>query len=365
MHAGLTTMPLTLRDNFSLRLFFVASKNVLFVLPVMHGAAVSAALSTIHPFGLTFKRTRRRYNWKCTRSKLVKTFGRKGSVVSGFEGRSQKDPGSRDTSRRFRPTALLVLGVLLVTGLGITLYLNRARNKALEQEIAGLRLRMEEVAGKAESASSRATAAEENARRAATLRERAESSRDAAEAEAKHALEKADQAGRQADAAEREKAEALAEAERVRKEREDEMIRLQEALGKIAETRRTAMGLVMNLDSNAIQFEFDKATLLPANRELLSRIAGILLTSKGYHMTVYGHTDDIGSEAYNQELSERRAQAVRDYLVEAGISQEIIATKAFGKTKPLVEGKTPAARAKNRRVELEIVDTILNFTLPK
>lgn len=66
------------------------------------------------------------------------------------------------------------------------------------------------------------------------------------------------------------------------------MIRLQEALGKIAETRRTAMGLVMNLDSNAIQFEFDKATLLPANRELLSRIARILLTSKGYYITVYG-----------------------------------------------------------------------------
>ena len=101
------------------------------------------------------------------------------------------------------------------------------------------------------------------------------------------------------------------------------------------------------------------------NRELLSRIAGVLLTSKEYHITVYGHTDDIGSEAYNQELSERRAQAVRDYMIEAGISQEIIATKAFGKTKPLVEGKTPDSRAKNRRVELEIVDTILNFTLPK
>ena len=82
-------------------------------------------------------------------------------------------------------------------------------------------------------------------------------------------------------------------------------------------------------------------------------------------MTVYGHTDDVGSQAYNQELSEKRARAVRDYLVEAGIGQEIITTKGFGKTKPLVPGTTPEARAKNRRVEVEIVDTILNYNFPK
>ena len=157
----------------------------------------------------------------------------------------------------------------------------------------------------------------------------------------------------------------MQEAERIRKEREEELNRLQEALQKIAETRRTAMGLVMNLDSNAIQFEFNKAVLLSMNRELLSRIAGILLTSKGYSIKVHGHTDDVGSDAYNQELSERRAQAVRDYLVEAGIGAQIITTKGYGKSKPLVTAKTPEARAKNRRVEVEIVDTILNFNPPK
>ena len=155
------------------------------------------------------------------------------------------------------------------------------------------------------------------------------------------------------------------EAARIRKEREEELNRLQEALQKIAETRRTAMGLVMNLDSNAIQFEFNKAVLLSMNRELLSRIAGILLTSKGYSIKVHGHTDDVGSDAYNQELSERRAQAVRDYLVEAGISPTIVTTKGYGKSKPLVTAKTSEARAKNRRVEVEIVDTILNFNPPK
>ena len=63
-----------------------------------------------------------------------------------------------------------------------------------------------------------------------------------------------------------------------------------------------------------MKFEFDKAFLRPQDKELLSRIAGILLTSHDYTISVNGHTDDVGSDAYNQRLSQRRAQAVRDYL---------------------------------------------------
>jgi len=285
--------------------------------------------------------------------------------MPGFGQRSHKGPETPGGSRHIRPWVFVALGVVLVAGLGISLYVNRTRSKALQQEVAGLRQRMEEIDNKAEAARTRATEAEQSARQSAIAKDQAENKREAAEAEAKEASERAEEAKQRAAAADQEKQAAVAETERIRKEREEELGRLQEALEKIAETRRTAMGLVMNLDSNAIQFEFNKAAVLSANRELLSRIAGILLTSKGYRITVYGHTDDVGSKAYNRELSERRAQAVRDYLVEAGIGREIIATKGFGKTKPLVARKTPEARAKNRRVELEIVDTILNFHLPK
>jgi outer membrane protein OmpA-like peptidoglycan-associated protein len=278
--------------------------------------------------------------------------------MPGFGEKSQKQQKPPSGPHHIRPWVFIALGVVLAAGLGISLYVNRIRSKALQHEVAGLRQRMEEIDSKAEAARTRATAAEESARQAAISKDQAESKKAAAEAEAA-------QAKQLAVAAEQEKQAAVAEAERIRKEREEELGRLQEALQKIAETRRTAMGLVMNLDSNAIQFEFNKAVLLSMNRELLSRIAGILLTSKGYSITVYGHTDDVGSEAYNQELSEKRARAVRDYLVEAGIGREIIATKGFGKTKPLVAGTTPEARAKNRRVEVEIVDTILNFDLRK
>jgi len=282
--------------------------------------------------------------------------------LPSFGEKSQKPPGG---SRHLRRWVFVALGLVLVGALGISLYLSRTRSKALQQELAGLRRRVEEVDNKAEAARTRATEAEQSARQAATAKDQAESKKEAAEAEAKLASQKADEAQQRASVAEKEKQEAVQEAERIRKEREEELNRLQEALQKIAETRRTAMGLVMNLDSNAIQFEFNKAVLLSMNRELLSRIAGILLTSKGYSIKVHGHTDDVGSDAYNRELSERRAQAVRDYLVEAGISSTIITTKGYGKSKPLVTAKTPEARAKNRRVEVEIVDTILNFNPPK
>jgi outer membrane protein OmpA-like peptidoglycan-associated protein len=264
----------------------------------------------------------------------------------------------------FRLGVLLAIAIVTAIGMGISLYLNHTRSRRMQQEMAALRQRMDEVAGKAESARSQAVAAEQSARQSATARKASEHAKEEAETQAKQAQERAEQASERAEVAQKEKEQLVAEAQRAKKEREDELLRLQEALEKIVETRRTAMGLVMNLDSNAIQFEFDRATLQPENRELLSRIAGILLTSKGYQITVYGHTDDVGSDAYNLELSGRRAQTVRNYLVEAGVSPEIITTKGYGKSKPLVEGKTAEARAKNRRVEIAIVDTILDFNQP-
>ena len=152
-----------------------------------------------------------------------------------------------------------------------------------------------------------------------------------------------------------------AEAERVRREAEAELNRLEDALGKIADTRRTALGVVMNLGEDALKFDFDKSDLRPENKELLSRIAGILMTSSDYTVSVNGHTDDVGSDNYNIGLSERRATAVRDYLVEAGIEPAILTVEGFGKSQPLVKGTSDEARAKNRRVELGIVNTRIKY----
>src|SRR5207253_10070179 len=67
-------------------------------------------------------------------------------------------------------------------------------------------------------------------------------------------------------------------------------------------------------------------------RSILNRIAGILMTLKGYTIAVYGYTDDIGTQTYNLQLSQRRAEAVRDFLMQTGISPTIMSTKGFGKS---------------------------------
>jgi len=119
------------------------------------------------------------------------------------------------------------------------------------------------------------------------------------------------------------------------------------------------MGLVMTLDSKSVRFDFDKAYVKPEYRDMLNRIAGILMTLKGYTIAVYGYTDDIGTQTYNLQLSQRRAEAVRDFLAQAGISPTIMTTKGFGKSNPRVPSDSEQARAANRRVEIGIVDSRL------
>ena len=152
-----------------------------------------------------------------------------------------------------------------------------------------------------------------------------------------------------------------AELERVRRRRQEELDRMQRAMNRIAPTTRTDTGMVMQLGSDAFRFDFDSAVLKPGNRETLSRIAGVLLASEGYSLFIDGYTDDVGTDDYNRGLSERRAASVRDYLVNAGIPPEIIRVQGFGKSNPLAPGKTSQAREKNRRVEIGIVDTIINY----
>jgi outer membrane protein OmpA-like peptidoglycan-associated protein len=147
----------------------------------------------------------------------------------------------------------------------------------------------------------------------------------------------------------------------MRKEREAELDRMQQALNKVVETRRTANGMVISLPNSVFRFEFDKADLSQHNREILSRIAGILLASKAYGISIFGYTDDVGSPEYNKELSLRRAASVKDYLVQAGIDPGIINVKGYGATSPLAEGDSSASRAKNRRVEIALTDSSVRF----
>lgn len=150
-------------------------------------------------------------------------------------------------------------------------------------------------------------------------------------------------------------------AKRLRRQRIAELDRMRDVLGLIAETDRTPLGMVVRLSEDSFLFDFDSAELRPENREILSRIAGVMLASYGFKAYVYGHTDDQGDASYNMDLSERRADSVRDYLVETGIPGDIVESKGFGKSSPRVEGTSSAARRRNRRVEIGIVDTVIEY----
>ncbi len=276
-----------------------------------------------------------------------------------------------------------------IAALGILGYLFMTRLTELSEQVNDVNQQLdhamkqlEEVAEKSEAASTRASQAEESAQEAARGRLQAEAAQVAAEEMAGLAREEAEEAkqdtqfaqeeaqlaqeearlGREEASLAREEAQrAQEEQERLRRERDEELDRLHTAFNQIVATRRTALGVVLSLGSDSMQFDFDEATLRPENRELLSKIVGILLTSRNYGIYVYGHTDSVGSEEYNLDLSERRAQTVREYLTENGIDPQIITSKGFGKSRPIVPGTSAEAQAQNRRVEIGVVDTVISY----
>lgn len=107
-------------------------------------------------------------------------------------------------------------------------------------------------------------------------------------------------------------------------------------------------------------FDFDKSVLKPEGRakldDLVSKIRDVNLEV----IIAVGHTDSVGSDAYNQRLSVRRAEAVKAYLVTKGIERNRVYTEGKGEKQPVADNKTAAGRAKNRRVEIEVVGTRAN-----
>jgi OOP family OmpA-OmpF porin len=107
-------------------------------------------------------------------------------------------------------------------------------------------------------------------------------------------------------------------------------------------------------------FDFDKSVLKPAGKAKLDDLVGKV---KGINLEVIiavGHTDSVGSDAYNQKLSVRRAESVKAYLVSKGIEKNRIYTEGKGEKQPVADNKTKEGRAKNRRVEIEVVGTRAN-----
>lgn len=190
--------------------------------------------------------------------------------------------------------------------------------------------------------------------RAALERERQEADQrrltaEAAQTEAERARMQAEQARVEA---ERARTEAESATERLSRERAELREKLQQQLNLILETRESARGLIVNMSD--VLFDTGSATLKPGAREKLARVAGVLLAYPGLEIDVEGHTDSVGGDTYNQQLSERRAESVRAYLVRQGIPPDAIDAAGFGEVRPVVTNDTAAGRQQNRRVELVV-----------
>jgi outer membrane protein OmpA-like peptidoglycan-associated protein len=187
--------------------------------------------------------------------------------------------------------------------------------------------------------------------------------REKAEAEAARAAAVTQQ---QLAQAETEKARlATAEADRLRLAAETEKTELRAQLLKqfsvILETRDTARGLIVNMSD--VLFDTAKYTLRPAAREKLARVGGIIAGHPGLKLDVEGFTDSVGTDDYNQKLSEQRSGSVRDYLTQNGISTNLVTAKGFGKSQPVATNDTAAGRQKNRRVELVVSGEIIGVQI--
>lgn len=133
-------------------------------------------------------------------------------------------------------------------------------------------------------------------------------------------------------------------------------------LEKVAETKRTEQGLVSKLKSD-ILFETGKSDLKPAAKSNLSEMAAIMKKYPENVLTINGYTDSTGSEKVNNELSKKRAEAVKTQLVSAGMPAGTISTVGMGPSSPVGDNSTSAGRQQNRRVE--VVVTVDESKAPK
>jgi outer membrane protein OmpA-like peptidoglycan-associated protein len=215
--------------------------------------------------------------------------------------------------------------------------------KAEDDEAARqARLNAEQQAQQSQLAAQQAQMAAQQSQLAAEQEAAQRAKADAARAEAEAQAEKARQAQQQAEQA----------AQQAAQQANDARERLRNQLNQVLQTTETARGLIVNMSD--VLFDFNKYTLKSEAREKLAKVSGILLAYPDLKVQVEGYTDNIGSDEYNQKLSEQRADGVREYLVAQSVSDSNVTAKGFGMADPVADNTTNQGRAKNRRVELVV-----------
>lgn len=148
-------------------------------------------------------------------------------------------------------------------------------------------------------------------------------------------------------------AEQLAAEQSARAAAERRAADAQVALAKLGSVKEEPRGMVITL-SGSVLFASNQATLLPEARTRLDQVAAVLLTTRERNITIEGHTDSAGTDAHNLDLSQRRADAVRNYIVGKGYSADLIKSTGLGEGHPVADNAGAEGRANNRRVEIII-----------
>jgi OOP family OmpA-OmpF porin len=128
------------------------------------------------------------------------------------------------------------------------------------------------------------------------------------------------------------------------------------AIAKAAAAKPAAAAAKVTYTADAL-FDFDKSVLKPAAKTSLDNLSGQIKSLALEVVIATGHTDSVGTDAYNQKLSVRRADAVKKYLVSKGIADSRIQIEGKGESQPVADNKTADGRAKNRRVQIEVIGT--------
>ncbi len=181
----------------------------------------------------------------------------------------------------------------------------------------------------------------------------AKAAAEAAEAQRKAAAEAAE-AKRLADAEIAAKEQAVQAAQR---EKQQLRARLLEQFNRVLPTSDTPRGLVVNMGD--VLFDTGKSDLRSEAREALAKLSGIVLNYPSLKLNIEGHTDSTGSADLNQTLSEKRADAVRDYLIGQGLDARSLSAKGFGLNNPVADNSTTEGRQKNRRVEIIVSGEVI------
>jgi outer membrane protein OmpA-like peptidoglycan-associated protein len=225
----------------------------------------------------------------------------------------------------------------------------------------------EEAARKAAAdaqAKAEADARDAQARSDEDARRRAEAERQqaAALAQQQQAQAQAEAARQAAEDADRQRQLAQQQAQDAIRQKEEMRAKLLAQLNQVLQTRDTARGLIVSMPD--VLFDFNKYTLKPEARERLAKISGIVLAYPDLKLDIEGHTDAIGSDEYNQTLSEKRADSVRGYLVSSGVVPDHVSAVGLGKANPVADNNTAAGRALNRRVEMVVSGDVIGTQAP-